>query len=98
MRAIATASAIDIARQHRMPKGFRRRDREHAGAGADVQHSPRTLRLGNPIQCQQAAARRSVMAGAEGKRRLDLDADAVRRNPRAVVRAMHREPAGLDRL
>ena len=51
----------------------------------------------NPIQRQQAPPRRAVMAGAEGERGLDLDADAVGRDRRPVVRAMHREAAGDDR-
>ncbi len=38
------------------------------------------------------------MAGTEGERRFDFDADAVRRNTGAVVGAVHDEPAGLDRL
>ncbi len=50
------------------------------------------------IQRQQAAARGAVMAGAERERRLDLDADAVRRHPGAVMRAVHQEAPGRDRL
>ena len=38
------------------------------------------------------------MAGAEGERGLDLDADAVDRNAVAIVRAMHDEAPGGDRL
>ena len=38
------------------------------------------------------------MAGAEGERGLDLDADALRGNPVAVMRAVNDEAAGLDRL
>ncbi len=36
------------------------------------------------------------MAGAEGERGFDLDPDAILRNARAVVGAMHDEAAGLD--
>ena len=50
------------------------------------------------IQRHQAAARRAVMAGAEGERRLDLDAEIVRMHARAVVRAVHEEAAGAHRL
>src|SRR4051812_2830253 len=39
-----------------------------------------------------------MMSGAEGERRLDLDADAIRRNARAVVRPMHGEAACLNGL
>jgi hypothetical protein len=38
------------------------------------------------------------MAGAEGKCRFDLDADAVLGNARAIMRAMHDKAAGFDRL
>ena len=38
------------------------------------------------------------MAGAEGDRRLDFDADAVGRDARAIVRAVHDEATGGDRL
>ena len=38
------------------------------------------------------------MAGAERQRRLDLDADAVRRNAGAIMRAVNDEAAGVDRL
>ncbi len=38
------------------------------------------------------------MAGAEGERGFDLDADTVRRDAGAVVRAVHGKAAGRDRL
>ena len=50
------------------------------------------------IERQQAAARGAVMAGAEGERRLDLDADPAWRDAGAIVRAVHDEAAGRDRL
>ena len=37
------------------------------------------------------------MPGAEGGRGFDLDADAMARHPRAVVRAVNDETAGGDR-
>ena len=40
---------------------------------------------------QQAAAGGTVMAGAEGERRFDLDADLVRRDAGAVVLTMNHE-------
>ena len=39
-----------------------------------------------------------MMAGAERQRGLDLDPDPVRPDHRAVMRTMHREAAGHDRL
>jgi hypothetical protein len=38
-----------------------------------------------------------VVAGAEGGGGLDLDGDAMRRHPRAVVRAVHHEASGAHR-
>jgi hypothetical protein len=38
-----------------------------------------------------------MMAGAEGERCLDLDADAVCPHPRAIMRAMHHKTSGTDR-
>ena len=57
---------------------------------------PRMIR--QAVERQQAAAGRAVMAGTEGERGLDLDADAVRFNAGAVVRAVHDKSAGRDRL
>ncbi len=54
--------------------------------------------LGQIIERQQAAAGGAVMAGAEGQRGLDLDADVVGLDARAVMRAMHDEAAGAHRL
>ena len=72
-------------------------DRQHAGAGAEIEHAPRPPGFQHMIEQQQAAARGAVMAGAERQRRLDLDADLVGRHPRAVVLAMHDETPGRDR-
>jgi hypothetical protein len=55
-------------------------------------------RLANAVERDKAAARGAVMTGAEGERGLDFDADAVLRNAVAVVRAVHDETAGGDRL
>jgi hypothetical protein len=72
------------------------RNGEHAGAGADIEHAPDSPGLEQAVERKEAAARCAVMAGTEGKRRLDLDADAVWRNPAAVMRAMDEETARLD--
>ena len=55
------------------------------------------VRLQDMIEQQQAAARGAVMAGAEGERRLDLDAELVWRHARAIVRAMDDEASGRHR-
>ena len=49
------------------------------------------------IEQQQAAARGAVMAGAERQRRLDLDAELVGQDSRAVMPAVHDEAPGADR-
>ena len=92
---------VDIDRQHRPAQGARGGDRQHTRAGADVEDFLRTApfakRLTNPVERDEAPPGGAVMTGAEGERRLDLDADAVRRNPRAVVGAVHDEAAGRHR-
>ena len=86
---------VDVARQHRARAGPSRPRWPARRCRCRCRALRRGRRaLDNPIQRQQAAARRAVMAGAEGERRLDLDADPVRRNARAVMRAVHREAAG----
>lgn len=47
---------------------------------------------------QETAARRAVMAGAEGQRGFDLDANAVRRHSIAIVRAVNEKATGRDRF
>ncbi len=101
------ADGIDVAGEHCAAQGPRRRDREHPGPGADIEDAAAAppcrvrrppARLQDGVQRQQTAPGGAVMPGAEGERRLDLDADAVGRHPRAVVRAMQEEAAGFDRL
>ena len=65
--------------------------------GADIEHVARPPPLEQAVERQKAAARGAVMAGAEGKRRLDFDADPVWRDAGTVMRAMHGETPGLDR-
>ena len=47
---------------------------------------------------EEAAARRAVMPGAEGERRLDLDRKVVRPDRGPVVDAVDEEASGPDRL
>src|SRR5262249_32855365 len=76
---------------------LRRRDREHAGAGAEIEHMTRTALPGQAVEREQATPRGAVMAGAEGGGGFDLDADLVAWNPAAIVRAMHHQAAGACR-
>ena len=71
-------------------------DRQHAGAGAEIEHAARMPGLQHVIEQQQAAARGAVVAGAERQRRLDLDGELVGRDPLAVVLAVHDEASGRD--
>jgi hypothetical protein len=93
----AHGDGIEVARKGWPPQGLRRRDREHAAAGADIENAPRPARLRDPIEGQQAAAGGAVVAGAEGERGFDLDADAIWRYARAVVGAVDEETPGGDR-
>ena len=92
----AHRAAVDVGRQHGPPQGARGRDGEHARAGAEIEDAPSRQRLAKPIEREQAAARGAVMAGAEGQRRFDLDADAIDGNAGAVMGAVHDEAAGGD--
>ena len=85
--------AVDVAGDHRLAENLRRRNRQHTGAGADVEHAPRTALLGQSVERRQAAARGAVVASAEGKRSLDLNADGIGGNTGAIMRAMHNKAA-----
>ena len=94
LRAAATATGSMSQATTRRAQTFSRRDRQHAGAGAEIEHAPRAPPLRQSIERQQAAARGAVVAGTESKRRLDFDADGVDRHPRAVMGAVHDKAAG----
>jgi len=82
---------IEVAEPDLALDDFRRGDGEHAGAAADVEDLARPSALQQAIEMQQAAARRAVVAGAEGEAGLDLDADVVRPDRSAAVRAVDEE-------
>ena len=92
---------VDVGREHAPVERAGGGDGEYAAAGPEVEDAQNTppliQRLAEPIECQEAAAGSAVMAGAECKRRLDFDADAVCRNSRAVMGTMHDKAAGSDR-
>ena len=94
---------IDIACDHRPPQRLGGSDGQHARTGADVEHgAPGAARAAVPlrdaIEREQATAGTAVMAGAEGEPRLDLNSNTVDANAGAVMRPMHDEATGLDRL
>src|SRR5262249_61078294 len=65
---------------------------------ADVEDTARPPCAQESIERQQASARGPVMTGAERQRSFNLEAEAMRWNSRAIVRAMDHEPAGTNRL
>ena len=54
-------------------------------------------RLSSAVEMQKTAARRAVMAGAEGEPRLDLDADIVGADARPIMGAVDDKAPGPDR-
>ena len=75
-------------------------DGEHAAAGAEIENAPlpREPRPANPIEREEAAARRAVVASPEGERRLDLDPDPVGRNAGTIMGAVNEKPPSVDWL
>ena len=94
----ATAARVDVGREH----APLRKARAAAIASMPLPVPISSTRRGGfalmqRIEREQAAAGGAVMAGAEGERGLDLDADPVARHPRAVMRAMDDKTPGIDR-
>ena len=89
---------IDVAGDDALLQRLRGGKRQDAGAGADVEHAPRPLALQRAGEGEEAAARRAVMPGAEGERRLDLDRKVVRPDRRLVMDAVDEEASGPHRL
>ncbi len=89
---------VDVSAGHLLPQQLRRRYGEYAGSRADVQHAARAAALGDPVEGAQAAERRTVMAGAEGQRRLDLDPNVVGSQSVPAMGAVHHDPAGAHGL
>ncbi len=88
---------VDIAGEQRLAQGFGGCDRQHTGAGAEIEHPPRPFRPQHLVEQDEATAGGAMMPGAERQRRLDLDADPVGTDTVAVVMAVHHEATGLDR-
>ena len=88
---------IDVARQHLIRSAL-----AAAIASTPVPVPRSSTRRGRCAfstwsSSSEAAARGAVVAGAERQRRLDLDAELVGRNLRAVMLAVHDEAPGADR-
>ena len=88
---------IDVAEPDLAAQRLGGGDGEHARAAADVDDALRPAALEQPVEMNEAAARGAVMAGAEGEPRLDLDADVVQANPRAIMAPMDEKAPGPHR-
>ena len=77
---------------------LRRRDGENARARTDIEHALAPARLEQGVDRLETTSRRAVMTGPEGKGSLDLDAEIVRPQSGAVMRAMHQKTPGPDGL
>jgi len=67
------------------------RDGKDAGTGAEIEDGARPPLARHEIQHVEAAARRTMVAGAKSQRGLDLDCDVIRLDRVAFVRAMNDE-------
>ena len=72
-------------------------DRQYPGPGAEIEHAARPMRLQDVAEQHKAATGGSVVAGAEGERGLDLDAELVRDHFRSIMLAVEDETAGMNR-
>ena len=88
---------IDIAGRYLAPQQLGRGDRQDSGPGADIQRMGYPALLRQCLQGQQTTAGRGMLAGAEGGRRIERDADRPRRHPAAMMRAIDKEPADPQR-
>jgi hypothetical protein len=70
---------------------FCRRNCKHAGAASDVEDTARPARPDNLIKREQAAARRTVVAGSECKCRLDFDSNPVLCDPSSIMGSVNNE-------
>ena len=91
------AENANYARQHAALRCPCHGNRQNPRTRADVKHPPRRADLQRPVDRREAALRRAVMAGAEGERRLDLDAGLVGLHTRAVMRSMDDKAADRHR-
>ena len=88
---------VDVAACDALMKNQRAGDRQNPGAGSDIENPRLAPALGDSVERLETAERCAVMAGAEGERRLDFDADVVGAPPPPVMRAMDQHPAGAHR-
>ncbi len=92
------ANMIDIPGVNFALEQFGRRDGKDAGAGAEIEDGAGPPLARDEIQHVEAAARRTVVAGAKGKRCLDLDCDVIGLDRVASMRAMNDEASRPYRL
>ena len=88
---------IDIAGRYLAPQQLGGGDRQDSGPGADIQRMGYSALLRQGLQGQQTTAGRGMLAGAEGGRRIERDADRPCRHPAAMMRAVDKEAADPQR-
>ena len=71
-------------------------ERRRAVRDGGVGPAPGRVSLYDPIERDQASARRAVVAGAEGERGFDFYCDAVRAHACPIMCAVNREASRLD--
>src|SRR6478672_5699414 len=71
---------VDVGPDRDLRSGFRRRNRQHAGAAADVQNPLEPFLLQQLVERYQTADSRAVVAGAEGRAGVDLQVHGVLRH------------------
>src|SRR6202035_2389291 len=92
------ANRIDITGANFALEQFGRRDGKDAGAGAEIEDGAGPPLARDTIQHVEAAARRTMVAGAKSQRGLDLDCDVIGLTRVASMRAMNDEASRPYRL
>jgi len=83
---------LDVRRPYAPVQQPRRRHRQNAGPGPQVQNAPRPA-IRHALQRTQTAAGRAVLAGPERERGIECQTDSPRRHRPNKMRAAHHETA-----
>ena len=85
--------AVDVGRHHPVPQQFRRRDRQDAGPGPDIERMAKAMASRQPVERQEAAAGRLMLAGAECCRGVNQNPDRTGRDAAVMMRSADMEAA-----
>jgi len=89
---------IDVASDDRATQALRGGNRQDAAAGPDIQWPAKAAAPRQSVQGKQAAAGRGMLAGAERRRRVDLNRDRRGRCPAMPMRTVdEKTPDALRR-